>query len=512
MNHVVFHQVKAECGAYSRDNNRPVGVNKAYLTHDDVVRDTCYRTVEHQGVGNQAAHRGASGELILCQRISGHGAEDNRTGCAQEGDEECVEYVPAEGNPAVADDLEQIAEVVKRRVHNIEPGREQEHFVQGLERVDYDQPQRQHREQTEGSEEDRQSDIHAKRTVTAGNSAMIQIFFKLFYRIKHKLLTHPSKRLLYDNVGENHDEEQYNRNCGGITHLVTHSAVVIKVGQNCVTRIVYGGEACKLSGYTRYRQRACDLHNRTEHQLRLHCGKGYVPKLLPTVLDTVDGTGLIHSLVNRLKTGYEGQERYAQAQPQLNYDKDGHDVLCCFKPEYGAVDDAPVQEPRVYVTVHIGAEEQLPDNERVTRNRGCVEHQSQKRTRAGRKLVDEPGENEAHQIAYGARHNGEQHGVLHCDQEYVIVNNEVYVVVQPDEIGNLKHVEVRRTKNDRYDNRNSCEANEDKGEGEDHKVFLLVKSPRVRPFHGLKLLLRLFYCCFLTHLPHSLLHNIQNLQ
>ena len=62
-------------------------------------------------------------------------------------------------------------------------------------------------------------------------------------------LTNLSQKLLYKHVAEHHYEEKGNCYGAGIAHLVAHGTVVVKVGQDRVSRIVYGREARKLNGY-----------------------------------------------------------------------------------------------------------------------------------------------------------------------------------------------------------------------------------------------------------------------
>ena len=74
-----------------------------------------------------------------------------------------------------------------------------------------------------------------------------------------------------------------------------------------------------MSGQRRYdsteAERAGDGHYGTEEQLRVHIRQSHVPKLLPTVLDTVHGSGLKLGGVDTLQACDKGQEGGTEGGP-----------------------------------------------------------------------------------------------------------------------------------------------------------------------------------------------------
>ena len=71
-------------------------------------------------------------------------------------------------------------------------------------------------------------------------------------------------------------------------------------------RIIDRGESAKSVNYRAEAEGVGDSKHRTEHQLRTHSRQSDVPKLLPTVLDTVNSGSLVHRTVDSLEAGYEG--------------------------------------------------------------------------------------------------------------------------------------------------------------------------------------------------------------
>ena len=215
------------------------------------------------------------------------------------------------------------------------------------------------------------------------------------------------------------------------------------MGDHRGTGIVDGRVARQLDGDIRDGEGLGDLHDSAEHQLRLHGRQGDVPQLLPAVLDAVQDTGLIEGLVHSLKARDEAEEAGAQAQPQLHHDQHGQDVFLGLHPDDGFVDDVHLQQDAVQEAVAVAGEDDLPDHISIAADTGGIEDQGQEGPELAGELIDDPGEEQAHQIADGAGDHGEEQGVLQRHHEQVIVDEQPDIVGPAGELRPLQHIEIR---------------------------------------------------------------------
>ena len=121
-------------------------------------------------------------------------------------------------------------------------------------------------------------------------------------------MSHLVQNFVDQHVRTNHHDEEDNRDRRGVTYLETLAAVVLKMMHDRMCAVVNAGEAGEVV-YDRTEVKGLsDRHNRTEEHLLLHVRKGYVPKLLPAVFDSVKRRRLIIRAVNSLETGDKGKE------------------------------------------------------------------------------------------------------------------------------------------------------------------------------------------------------------
>ena len=162
--------------------------------------------------------------------------------------------------------------------------------------------------------------------------------------------------------------------------------------------IVHRGESAQSRYNAAEAERAGDGKDRTEHQLRLHIRQGYIPQLLPTVLDAVHGTRFVKRPIHHLQAGNEGQERRTQRGPQCHDDTKGHYIAFVVKPLNRVGNQAKFQKNSVYITVRVSRKGHLPDHVHRTGNGGCIENQGDEGSHFGRQFIDEPCHQEGKQI------------------------------------------------------------------------------------------------------------------
>ena len=232
------------------------------------------------------------------------------------------------------------------------------------------------------------------------------------------------------------------------------------MGDNGCASIVDRRVARQIDGNVRHGERLRNLHDRAEHQLRLHRREGDIPQLLPAILDAVNGGGFVHALVHRLQACNEGQEACAQAEPQLNDNQHRHDVLLCLHPQNRLVDDIEVQQDTVQIAVAVAGQNQVPDHVGVAADGRRVENQRQERAHPAVELVDNPREQQAQHIADRAGNDSENQRVFERNDEDFVIQQELDVVLPADELRLLQHVPVREGNADSHQHRQHGEEEE----------------------------------------------------
>ena len=289
--------------AEHRDDHRPVGVQPAYLRHDEIAGDRRHRGAEHQRGYDEAEVQIPPGEGVLGERIGAHGRDEDLSRDAHHRDEYRVENIPGKGDGGIAHHDEQVGEVAQRRVQHIKARREQEKLVERLEGIDDGQIQRQRRKCPQQKQHEQDKHIAAQRSVHPGMEPPFHAARTGGSGGRH-LLSHLCYQGLHHFIGSHHEDKQHRGNRAGISHLVADGPVILQVIDDGVRLIVGAWKAAQGGNHVAHAEGTGDAHHRREQHLPLHGGQRDEPQLLVPVFDAVHRPRFIQGAVHVLESGH----------------------------------------------------------------------------------------------------------------------------------------------------------------------------------------------------------------
>ena len=286
--------------------------------------------------------------------------------------------------------------------------------------------------------------------------------------------SHPSQQSGDCFLGQNHDQEQDGRDGAGIAHLKPAETVVEQVGNHRTGCVVRGGESAQHPRNVADVERVGDAHYRAEQQHGLHARQGNVVQLLPAVADAVHISGFVHAPINPLEAGDKAQEAGAHAHPQDDNDQDRHHGIRSDQPKLRCFNNAELHQDCVEPPVGIAAEQDGEDRKRGGRDGRGVEDHHRHRADPFRQFIDKPREQEGKDISDRSGNHRDHERVLDCNQEYLILQDQVDVVLEADKPGRFQDVVIRKPVEDRRTDRQDEESKEQDGVRSQKQVAYLV--------------------------------------
>ena len=167
-----------------------------------------------------------------------------------------------------------------------------------------------------------------------------------------------------------------------------------------------------------------------------------MPQLLPPVAHAVDGPRLKEGNIKLLKPGDEGEEPGSHAHPEDDHDHHNGVVRRVIEPLDRVGDKPQTQQQAVEHAVGVAAEYVRPDHIDVARQGRGVKNQHQHRAHAPGGLAEQPGHQEAQQVARRTRDQRVKQGVAQRFDENIVVQKQGCVILQPHESRQTHHVEI----------------------------------------------------------------------
>ena len=159
--HELLHQEHTDRCRERRKDQGPVGVDHAQAAHDQVVRNAGHIAGEHQARGNHGEECPSARELVFCQHERRHTRDHQVSERTDKCDQDGIDQVAAEGNPALSHQDKQIGEVVRCRLGRPYGWREPEELIQRLEAVADQENQREYHQDREKNQNQVNPDIAA---------------------------------------------------------------------------------------------------------------------------------------------------------------------------------------------------------------------------------------------------------------------------------------------------------------------------------------------------------------